>query len=428
MRAFLLMFLYLIACSETAKSQGLNHDWRNDQEGIQLYVTGQYESAIRFFEKRLSTDPHDTGAIYMSGLCSFSAGHHKRAIELLSISADSPHFRVISHYYMARIYNELGLTGQAVKEANHAIAYDSSFIPAKLELIRALCGTGRLHEAEKMVDSTSSVDELSLVAKALFDRHDYESAIHYLRLAITLDSLRFENRILLGDSYYELGQTELAFSIYASLFVEYRDLPALFRRLSLCYAHTDKRSDYLTAIDLMKKYIRLTLNISASDLSLIGSWYYKLGEFDSARTYFEWAIASDSSISQVYLNLGLALYQLGDQNGAKAALGKALALSNRYLEHVSFILETLAAVRIKEKKLHRAISTYIRAVEVWPNNLEAIYGLARAYDIAGEKQRSIYQYKKFLLLASKDSSLFRLREAAMSRLRMIEEGKSGRKE
>lgn len=419
MRALFLVGLTLILAFRTAMSQGTNGDLQGIQNGVQFYITGQYDSALVYFERKLLNNPHDTDAIYLTGVCSLNLGHYARAIELLATSATCYRLGMVSHYHLAKAYNQLGLARLALDEANRAVWSDSSFIPAKVELIRAMCASGRVYEAANRVDSTSSLGELTVVGKALLDKRDYDSAIRYLRWALRIDSSSFNNKLLLGDAYYGLGRLKAALSIYTDLFIEFRDSPDLARRLSLCYASADDRGDYFAAIDLMKRYILLSPAASASDFSLIGSWYYKVGKFDSAAAYFSRAITSDSLNSQLYLNLGLALYQLGEVANAEAVLDKALALSNRFLEHVSSILEALGAVRVKEKKFHRAISTYIRAVKIYPQNPEAVYGLARSYDLAGDRQLCIKWYRKFLSHPSSDRSVILLKKAAKSRLQMI---------
>lgn len=388
-------------------------------EGVRLYDLGDYRSSLEIFRNLFSMDSCDTLSSYYIGLCSYSLGDYPAAMKAFSICVNQSKLSISSHYYLGKALGALGLTSHAIEEEDLALRSDSTFLPARLEILRALCLSGRLREALERLDSSSSADEALIVAGKLAEVHRYEEALSCIKRTRKIDSLSFASGILLGDIYLGLKKYDEAFSIYAHLFLRYKDSPLIARQLAICYGEQGNESGFPIAISLMEKYLALSADTATSDLARIGTWYYEEGRFDSSEVYFRKVVSVDSMSSQAFLNLGLSLYRLGKLAESEEELQTACKLAGTSLKFASSIYKFLGTVKIKRGKYQEAISSYRRALQIDTTDAAAAYNLGQAFDLSGKDDQAIRWYEKCIRINDADSSAVELSRDASRRINQL---------
>jgi predicted Zn-dependent protease len=115
---------------------------------------------------------------------------------------------------------------------------------------------------------------------------------------------------------------------------------------------------------------------AALDLDLLGVVYARHGDPVRAAAQFRLAVAAAPGEARYAIDLGVALWSLGDAAGARAELERALRLpggSSNSLAH--FVLGEVAR---SEGRADDALARYARAVELGPQLSEAHYQYALA--------------------------------------------------
>jgi tetratricopeptide (TPR) repeat protein len=396
------------------------------QQGIQLFVQGDYRGAASSFQACISDSSKDTLAWYYAGLCAYQLGNYPLAQTCFSISMQNDSLSKSSYFQRGRVNATLGLNPAAIEDYENAIRKDSTFRPARIELLRTLCLVQQYDQALARVD-TNSIDELITVGHGLVMATEYRKAMPVGQKSVMLDNKSFAARMLLGDIYFGMDDFENALAIYSMLMYEYQNVASVARKLAICYGQHKTKEYYSIAILFMQKYLALSGQENANDLGYIGSWFYARNEYDSACVYFRRAVQLDSSSLVPHYNFGYALLKIDSLDEAEKELNTAYVLSKKSFEISASILINLGGIYYKQMSLTRAIYSYRRAIELSPNNSQAMYGLAMCYNSTPEwREDALIWFKKFLDSSSKD---IQLREYAKNRIQeLTRTAKEGQKE
>ena len=99
--------------------------------------------------------------------------------------------------------------------------------------------------------------------------------------------------------------------------------------------------------------------------------YYNNQEFKAARDYYTSILQKSSSNSEAQLGRGSSSFQIGDFNTAKDAFEKSLESGDNSIK--SKALYNLGNIFYKNEKSQDALAFYRKALELNPNDKEAIY-------------------------------------------------------
>jgi Flp pilus assembly protein TadD len=150
------------------------------------------------------------------------------------------------------------------------------------------------------------------------------------------------------------------------------------------------------------------LNGDAELLNWLGVGYHKLGKYDSAKIYYEQAIAADQNHYQAYNNLGYTYFVEKNYHKAQENFEKALAI-NPYFEQASLnnktcnkIIDgelTFKALELFEKaaaedSLQIKLTYYKNAVTLDPSYVEAFNNMGVAFYYMGNVDSSIIYLNK----------------------------------
>lgn len=332
---------------------------------------------------------------------------------------------VLAAYYLAETMLALDKPEAALRFLVSCLSKDSSYAPARLEYVRALCAVDSFKEAQKFVRRNDNEDEALALAQALVKAKMYEDAYPYLALVVSADSTNALGRLLLGETYFRTGKYSYAEKVYSWVDSSFGASPFVIRRLALCYGNMKGRGSRDKAIVLMSRYLAVSRDTTAEDLEHIGAWYYQLAEYDSAEFYFRLTTKHHPSDPQARLNLGLALLKLGQYNRAVKSISLAYSLSKNSMGFGISILKSLAAAELRDKDYSRSIGNYSLIHEIDPDDAEAVYGLGLAYDQSGSISRALYWYRRFVSMKSRAGLNADFAEYARSRIEsLIVKGKN----
>ncbi|NLY73969.1 MAG: tetratricopeptide repeat protein [Firmicutes bacterium] len=186
--------------------------WIHYLNGRQSYQKGEYQEAIKYFERALSLDQEFSRLWFLIGISFLSQSNHEKAIEALNEYLKRVPDDYLSLIYLAEAYEKNNLLNEAFRTYNQAIDRDDSRPEGFIGLGRVALNSG-----------------------------DYEAAITYLRIAESLTAIGDGNiaytLYLLGYSYYKEQKFDKALSYFLRVYGNYQDDQYLNYYLGICYLY-----------------------------------------------------------------------------------------------------------------------------------------------------------------------------------------------
>ena len=146
--------------------------------------------------------------------------------------------------------------------------------------------------------------------------------------------------------------------------------------------------------------------------SALGSLYFNLRQFDSAREQFRRLIELRPRDADAYLRLAITCLRLDRIDELESALGLALEIDPNHREALRFLGKT----SLEHSRVRDAGRIYAKLLEQNPNDLEALLALALCFYRGGDKQSARMVYERALLADPGNAvaleNLARLSEAA----------------
>ena len=143
-----------------------------NQKGLDLYNQGEYQEAIKWYDKALEIDPNYVYALNNKGLALNFLYEYKEAIKYLkrALAIDPNYVRSLNNIGWALA--ALGKYKEAIKYLDKALAIDPNFVHAINNKGWALYGQCKYKEAIDYYDRVLRIDP------------NYTSALHYKKLAL----------------------------------------------------------------------------------------------------------------------------------------------------------------------------------------------------------------------------------------------------
>ncbi len=384
--------------------------------GDAYYALGEYQNAIRFYNKAIGAEPGGDYAMFQVANSYYRAGNTFQAVttfrRVLRIYPFS-RLREQAQYNIAYIYLNTDNYSQAIEEFQTVInkypgtewaarsqynigdsyynageykraieAYKNVLqnYPRSSYIIDAVNGIQFSQLSSTGVDSSSAILEDFLSnnpssrtadrlryrqAETVYQTGDYEAAIkefrQYLRITNS-DNLTPDAYSNLGDSYRQTGQTDRAINAYQTIVDE--------------FPNDDQ---------------------APSALITLGNLYYEKGDFQVSHTYFELLLEKGSRFKQeAYVGMGTASLAGGNTSQAKNEFEEALKVNaNNPAANVG-----LGKVAVTENRYEDAktLLTPVAEQSTTVSGAEAQYLLGKIEQDQGNYEVAIETYSKVRVL------------------------------
>ncbi|MFP6656293.1 MAG: tetratricopeptide repeat protein, partial [Myxococcota bacterium] len=238
---------------------------------------------------------------------------------------------------------------------------------ARVELARALEGDPNLSSARK------------LLVKLHAQRGEHEFAIELGREYLQKHSADIEIRIVVGQSLILIGRAEEAYAEIAQIPAEYRDAAALFAlgSLDISFGRLEQGADRLRrSSELMPgnpQVLRALLRLDRAN-----------GDLAASVARIALAVEAnpkDSELAEIEAEIK---HSVGDEDGARSALKRAVALEAR---NVTAQL-ALADLEGRSGDIEEMIAVIERAEISVPESSMLKYRLALAYEVNGQPEQA----------------------------------------
>lgn len=129
-----------------------------------------------------------------------------------------------------------------------------------------------------------------------------------------------------------------------------------------------------------------------------GDRHFEKKEFFSAEYEYDRALLMDQDHLKANLGKGKTLFARGEREAAKEVFSKLSKLDPLYDKENKHIFNELAIELRKKKMFQEAISNYLRAISIDPNDWVLYYNLGRAFYEEGRYEEAIAQLKHALTI------------------------------
>jgi len=250
-------------------------------------------------------------------------------------------------------------------------------------------------------------ESLSLVKKAVTPAFSREEAEENFNKAISLCPN-------LVEAYYEFGRFYLLKNRYIEAEEKFRKADKIKNRLEhtlgIAFSQVGKK-DYVGAESSFKDAIgRYSGNWQL--LQGLAIVYIYTGRYSEAEDLLRQAIQEDSSLSSLYLNLGVSLEGLGREDEALLSYKTALQKDSKQVSAAIY----LARLQLIRDEFNEAKKIIEQAVFIQPSNSDVITLQVTVYLYLGENRKA-----EELLIRSKD----KLPESMFLSLKAVSDIKSG---
>jgi tetratricopeptide (TPR) repeat protein len=321
-------------------------------KGIRLFWEGNLEEARVLFDSIISEDPNNITALngllriaeerrdpnaekkwrYMLAGSLYGIHQYEKSRKESERVKQIDHEHLENRYLLGDIYSSLGLTDKAIEEYEYYVqnAEDKGDVYIKLGISHDEMGNHEeaIRSFRSALEYFPQNDELFYFLGIEYRIiQDYQNAVDALQRAIGLNDNNARYYFHLGVSYERLGMIEDAIQhLHKSVQLDDSSASAL-NYLGYLLADGNVR------LQEARRYIEKALTIDPDNgayLDSMGWVYFKLSEYDKARTYLEDAIKyidlTDEENYVIYEHLGDVYYKIGLIEKAVEAWHEALNL------------------------------------------------------------------------------------------------------
>lgn len=341
--------------------------------GIIYYQKNEIAKADEFLSKALLVSPDDLETQYFLGLVRYAQNRNQEALTAFRSAVKADANSAEGHFYIGESLARINKNLEAVPEYDEAMRLKPKYFEASLSKGNVL------YELEKYDEAITAFEDAR--------RFKNDSTAVYLNLA---------------DAYSQVGKYAEAESNYnmAALFAsrdknfDQQELGEIYSKIGFvvgrqCAANMKKGlpCKWNAGIAGLEKAVEVSPN--AADFSNLGWVYYNAGSLDisqkreaegrakleKAKIALQKAIELKPAYSEApYMNLGMTLTDLGDFQGAIAALKAATDKKQDWV----FAINELGIAYSKSGDLDNAVKQFQRAISKEDKFVAAYYNLADA--------------------------------------------------
>ena len=400
--------------AQTAFQQAIALDpgmaWAHFSLGGVYQQVQSYELAIGTMERCVRINPNFYLAYYKLGEIYLKLDKHEQALEAFQAAQKINRKWKYPYYGIGLVHLANGRDSEAWEAFKEAIARDKKFALARLKLGQLLAKKRFFEEALAQYNEVSRNEEIG--AEALYElgaifveQGNTSEGINLLKSAVEVDMEFAAAHLQLGEVYYSTNQSDLALEHYKRAIRADSTLENYF---------IDKLEPYhrgSMSPDEAKSLLEQSLTVIPNDPR--AHFYFariesETGNIESAIWHYEKIAAlieedkrylkielRTGKLQDVYLILGNLYYQQGVLDKAAVAYHQAV-VRNHELEH-HFL--QLGEAAFDQSEFKQAIEPLTKYLLIFPENADAIYLLARSYEVLGDVDKGLELYKRTIEFA-----------------------------
>lgn len=272
----------------------------------------------------------------------------------------------------AKLYLEMGVYSEAVREFDRAIKLNSKIV--NLDYLLNL----------NIPDSTT----LNNLYNAFYDVQDYDSTnttsklfLGILGLQKKVDDLIIVNNI---NEYIQINSNDIKSFL-------------LLSRLAI------NKSNYIDAVG----YLHRALLINSNDINAnfdLGFSLMKLGKFNDAIIQFKRVVDLDTNHAEARYYLGYLLYEINQYQNSVIELTQALLLNSQNAQTYYYLGKSYQSLN----KMKQALESFSMSIQISPDYGESHYELGIIYQSILKFENAITSYKKAKKYISNDQLNYNL--------------------
>ncbi|MEO8740966.1 MAG: tetratricopeptide repeat protein [Casimicrobiaceae bacterium] len=263
---------------------------------------------------------------------------------------------------------ERGEHADAAQKLARAVALDATQTEYHQSLARALFATGdsvaAAASARRAIAQNAASAPAWIVLGLSLEATDPEGALSAWERAVALAPHEPEAHFRIGNFQRRRRNSTVAVTAYRAALAAGLQHPVLLNNLGLALQDQDDQHEaercYRRALSLQPGMVEALANLA--DLL---SRRLRFGE---AVPLYEQALAQNSGVAALWLNLGLAQYRLGAQAKAQTVLKRAIDLDPRDARAPA----TMAASLLAEQRDAEALPWLHKALAIKPDDFEAL--------------------------------------------------------
>jgi tetratricopeptide (TPR) repeat protein/TolB-like protein len=320
-------------------------------------------------------------------------GSLKNAIDLLQAAIAKDNRFALAYAALGEAYwaqfretNDASWTDKARAANLDALRIDPAQPEVRMALAVMYHGLGRRDEAREELRQVLALQPRNdnahlLLSRIHADKGEWDAAAAEANAAIALRPNYWRNHAQLGDSLMRAGRLEAAIAAYRRLTQLQPDSDRGYQRLGTAQLAAGRIDD---AMDSYQK--ANTIRESGATYSNIGTIHYWRGDYASAITAYEHAIALAPNRADLYANLGDVLRKTGQRARAADNYRRAIVEARKEISVNANDALSLAGLALYQAKLGQkdaAASSIELASTLSPEDGEVLYVRAVVHALAG---------------------------------------------
>lgn len=308
--------------------------YHNNQGALYL-SKGEFQKAEFEFKTAIELSPDYAEAYSNLGLVYKRMNRLDEALVNFRKATECNPNYASAYNHMGAVYLAQEKYDDAIKVLRKAIDKDRSFADAYYDLGLAYLGlyaqsgykeTGKRDQAEMLFKRATEinpklVDVHVTLAQLYLDKGETEKAVIRQRLAVELDPGNIASWKKMGEIYTHAGDPEKARAAHSRA----KELKEAPQKMATAQALGMAATEFQTGVQIMENGEKA---LAAKSTSTAKQY------FAEAASHFQAAISADPKMWDAWYNLGLALFQGGDSDGAIKAWKELLKQNPNYLRAV----------------------------------------------------------------------------------------------
>lgn len=295
--------------------------------GADALKRGNFQSAVRAFQKVLEIDRAFAPAHLNLGLALHALNEYRRAVESFEKAVELDDRLASAHLFLGIDYYELNAPDKAIKPLQRALALmPSKPEEAHLWLGKSLLAAGRFREAIPHMEKASEAYPEDLTVTYSLGRAHLLLSQQIFGDLYKKNPQSFLVHFLLGQSYHGQGKLELAAA-------EFRTALKLNPRARGAHEALGDIAWRQKQLEEAEREFRQELEIDPYNSTVkfkLGRLLNQTGKVDEAIPYLKDAVSQNPSLSPAWCELGKVMLREAKYEEAMSSLQSAIAQDSEY--------------------------------------------------------------------------------------------------